>query len=659
VRKLPPDIANLFRLLDKSGDGLLCLDEKLHVITLNSTLSKWFQTLEPTDPTVKRPPQTEAPIQSLQRLKSEGLGAFLSDSVKTRLITQLRAANSDRRYDFPLISIVVPAAGATGPDVRKDDRTLEIRLQPVALDDNRSGAIGIARDVSGRVSVERALDAARRAAEETSAAKTDILYSVSHDIRTPVNGALGFLELLRKTDLQPTQIQYVDTVDKSIRSMIDIIDQLLEMARIESGYLDFNAAPVDVIELLQNCLQLHQLDADAKSLKLGFKCQASPNDAIVQVDAARLSQVVNNLLTNAVKFTQSGNINVSLSISPRNSNSRNVEIKVSDTGIGIYPDELERLFKAYQKSQRAVTRRAGGIGLGLAISRRLVKGMGGNIDVQSRPNEGSVFKVTLPLLIPTDTAAITEPQSATPESAPVHAGQFSATGRSRPGHPPLVLTVDDSDINLSYISTMLEYHGLNVLPAISGQQAIEYLDRQKPDLIVLDIHMPALNGFEVLEHIKQRYGESRPPVVALTADASRELRADITHAGFDDVLFKPASEQDFIDILERHLGISNELLWQKNLIMFSDQLKDMIRSLEQPDIENDRIRVSDISHRIAGTASYLGAGKLTHQARLVQDFARRPIDVPLRQPIEELINVSRKFLSTAHSMTREKGHTLQ
>lgn|GEM_PF-3245721 len=682
MRKVPTDVANLFHLLEKSGDGLFYLDRELKVLALNSIATGWFRT-----------------TGQLGELKSEGLGIFLSDASLRKLRRHFSHGLPEEPNDCPLVQLRVPSsvsdAGNSANRARNDDLTLEIRLQRIDHDDgNGYGLLGVARDVTGRVSVERALDAARQAAEETSAAKTDILYSVSHDIRTPVNGALGFIELLRKTDLANTQLEYVDTVERSIRSMIEIIDQLLEMARIESGYLDFHPTPVHITELLQNCIQLHQLDADAKSLKLTFRNETNEADAFVQVDAARFNQIINNLLTNAIKFTKTGGIEVRLNISANTRNSRKVEIRVIDTGIGIYPDELERLFKAYEKSQRAVTRRAGGIGLGLAISRRLAEGMGGHIAVESKPNEGSTFKVSLPLLIPVDNIAQTiyTDNGASGNGPPTDRTTAYGNTRSNPTAgvgSPLVLAVDDSDINLTYVTTLLQLHDVRVLSAISGQRAIDLLDQHKPDLILLDIHMPAINGFDVFEACVQRYGKRRPPVVALTADASRELTSDIKHAGFDEVIFKPATEQDFLGVLRRHVGLDirtapassvpadepgaksdidtafgismaggNESLWQQNMAMFSDQLKDMIQSLEQPDIESDRIRVSDISHRIAGTASYLGAGELTHQARKVQDFARRPTDQPLKQPIEELIHVSRNFLSTADTIVRKRSTSI-
>lgn len=675
---LPTQFETLFQLLDCAGDGLLCLDADLNVLKMNQIATQWFRE-----------------SGQLADLEERGLSAFLSSVAVERLMQVLKTdslSDSGSTIDelSPLVHLSLPTLkttvevesfGATDskPGSAADNdpdavapKTLEMRLQRLALADSTDNGgdaqnyllLGIARDVSGRVSIERALDAARRSAEEASAAKTDILYSVSHDIRTPLNGALGFLELLRKTELDEQQHDFINTVERSTRSMMSIIDQLLDVARIEAGYLDFNATATDVDELLKNCIQLHQTQADAKNLSLSYRGNSNDSSTLVQVDSARLVQVVNNLITNAIKFTVDGDIDVRLKTESIEAHSLHVEITVSDTGIGIYADEMERLFDAYERSQRALTRRAGGVGLGLAISRRLVKGLGGTIGVESTPNVGSTFTVTLDLPLPLKTT--------TPSPEAKIDDYFRGPISNK---RPRVLAVDDSDINLSYLVAMLSHHGIEVTSALGGQQAIDAVRDDPHDLIVLDIHMPTINGFDVLHKIDEFYGRARPPVVALTADASSELKNDIDHAGFDGKLFKPVSEQDFLDLLRRFTGLEisavrgesttkpttsmidrafgvnmagdNEQLWQQNLALFATQIKEMIGSLQAYANGSDREFVAQVSHRIAGTASYLGVAALTRQARKVNDCARDPQQPDLEPQVRRLVEVSQKFLSLA------------
>ncbi len=643
----------------------MCLTPDFHVLKMNAIATHWF---------------TES--GQLALLESSGLGTFFSLAAMDQLLQHPELNNNEPQASnavkpVPLVHLTLP--GAT-EDTRATEhsgapsatpKTLEMRLQRVPPDgatkENAPDTVlllGVIRDVSSRVGVERALDAARLSAEEASAAKTDILYSVSHDIRTPLNGALGFLDLLRKTELDTQQLDYVNTVDKSTRSMMSIIEQLLDVARIEAGYLDFDATATDIDKLLQECVQLHQPEADAKKLSLSYRDSGDTAGMLVNVDAARLIQVVNNLLTNAIKFTIDGDIVVQMQMQPGDNNTQRVSISVADTGIGIYPDEMERLFDAYERSQRALTRRAGGVGLGLAISRRIVEGLGGTIEVESTPNVGSTFYVTLELPIPLHTDVATSSASA---DKPFRASKVIDN--------PKVLAVDDSDINLSYLVATLSHHDVEVSSALGGQQAIEAVTANPHDLIMLDIHMPAINGFDVLRKIDELYGETRPPVIALTADASNELKSDVDHAGFNDRLFKPVSEQDLLDLLHRFTGLeitptrkqqqskpatstidrnfgvqmagNNEKLWHQNLSLFSTQLKEMLTDLSTNTEQSDRDFVAQVSHKIAGTASYLGAAVLTTQAKAVNDCARDPSRADLDAQVRKLVQVSQNFLLLA------------
>jgi PAS domain S-box-containing protein len=407
----------------------------------------------------------------------------------------------------------------------------------------REGVVVSARDVTERVELELLLTRARRHAEQAAQAKSDFLANMSHEIRTPMNGVLGFAELMLQGDLPPDQRRYAETIVQSGRSMMMLLNDVLDLSKIESGQFAIDLAPVDIHASLAECTALHRAAAESKGLGLSFGASAEDNaasDAWVMTDGLRLRQIMLNLIGNAVKFTEVGHIDVSYRLSDHG-----VQVIVADTGIGIAPDRLEEIFHPFTQGEPETVRRFGGTGLGLSISRQLAALLGGRITVASTPGEGSRFTLSLPATRVPQPVATPEP-AALPE--PV---DLPAQAR--------ILLVEDHDINRLLVTEMLERCGQEVEVAHDGNEGIamvvDSLMRGRPyDLVLMDVQMPNCDGYEATRAIRaEGVGPGVLPIIALTANAFPEDIAAARAAGMQAHLAKPIALAQLARALQRWL----------------------------------------------------------------------------------------------------------
>jgi CheY-like chemotaxis protein len=365
------------------------------------------------------------------------------------------------------------------------------------------------------------------------------LATMSHEIRTPLSGVLGMLELLSLTPLSEQQRRSLEVVRGSGQSLKRIIDDVLEYARIESGKVEIRPEPAALAAIVDGVRDIYASLASAKGLSLA--CHVDPRlSAVVKVDAMRLQQILNNLVSNALKFTMRGEVTITADLVARTDGVDTVRFTVRDTGIGIAPDDLRRLFNPFVQGDRDTTRRFGGTGLGLTISRRLAALMGGSVDMKSRPGVGSSATLTLPVT-PLDATALPAERK----------DDFAASLRERRPAPAvadalaegtLVLVVDDNPLNQLVMRSQLEILGYACETAATGLEGLERWSTGRYALVLADCHMPVMDGYELARRIRKAEadgGLSRTPIVACTANALRGEDATCRAAGMDDYLCKP------------------------------------------------------------------------------------------------------------------------
>ena len=431
----------------------------------------------------------------------------------------------------------------TAPDGRV--YYVEVSGAPIHdIDGTFTGYHGLARDVTQRVEADATLRDAKREADSASAAKSRFLANMSHEIRTPMNGLLGMAGLLLDEPLPPQQRERVQLLVDSGRTLLVIINDILDFSKIEAGELRIERIAFALHDAIEQLVRMYAVQAQAKSLPLQIEFDA-PRPMVLVGDPGRLKQILGNLLANAVKFTQRGK--VTLRVTPSDvdtsgpSPRTTLRVEVEDSGIGIPKGVAEHLFQPFSQADASTTRRFGGTGLGLVISKHLVELMGGRIGLESEPGRGSLFWVELPFEV-TDHAP--------DEPASQRRDTIRWSGRR-------ALLVEDNAVNMIVAETQLERLGLEVAKATDGVQALEALGRQSFDVVLMDCQMPNMDGYEAVQRWRSiescQAAATRIPVIALTANAMAGDRERCLEAGYDDHVGKPFSHDDMQKMLARWL----------------------------------------------------------------------------------------------------------
>lgn len=425
---------------------------------------------------------------------------------------------------------------------RKDhsEIPLEIHVSPSVYQDKNIN-VATLYDISNRKEVEKQLIKAREYAESVSQAKNEFISKVSHELRTPMNGIMGMIQLLKNTGLSREQKDYVETVMDSAYSMLSIIDDLLDIARIEKGIFKVVPEEGSLKKTLEFVFKMFKLEAKNKNLELKFIYDPKLPENFL-CDHMRIRQIVINLVGNALKFTERGSITIACKLLGEVADKTTVEISISDTGIGIPPDRQKAIFKRFVQADNSSTRQYGGCGLGLAITQDVVKILGGKIQLKSNTGEGSTFTVQLPV----------SPVAPHPDQMELKLEYSSARKQLK------ALVVDDNRINRLVAQKLLSQTGIEVVTANDGYEAVALAIEQQFDIIFIDIDMPVMDGLEATRQIRSIIRQSNymkmPVIIAMTGHVMESDRQACMNAGMNDFLCKPIENDILMKIINSYFG---------------------------------------------------------------------------------------------------------
>ncbi|MET0891665.1 MAG: transporter substrate-binding domain-containing protein [Stenotrophomonas maltophilia] len=581
----------------------------------------------------------------------------------------LQALLADAARDFLPIDTQFRAQGIAGL------RWVRSRGTPYRAEDGSIRWSGYWIDITQAQAQSQALADATATAERATAAKAEFLATMSHEIRTPMSAVLGMLEVLQGAGLTAPQREVLTVIEGSASMLRQILDDILDLSRIEAGGLQLAPAPSDIRAIVRNVHALLAPQAQAKGLQ--FPCEIDADMAeYLLVDGLRLRQVLFNLLSNAIKFTAQGSVHTRVALLGREADQQRLQITIADTGIGISPEAQQQLFRPFNQADAHISQHYGGTGLGLAISRRLVEAMQGSVRLDSAPGRGTRVHVELAL-----------PVADSPGESAVGGGERAIAPHFLPGQR--VLVVEDHPTNQALMRWRLQQLGLDFVIAAEGEAALQALEAQAFDVVVTDCRMPGMDGYAFSETLRERERTRsgvRLPVIALTANASIEESERCYRAGMDDVLTKPVSLDQLCAALQRWLVVvegpgdrarpddaapsGHAQDWTGDLptpqalqarfgsaevaaqiaATLDDALAVDLESLGAALASGDAGKAHDALHRMAGGTGAVGTAAVAHHLRDLSMAVARDGVAAQREALEEVQRVVSAYRSFVASM---------
>jgi len=476
---------------------------------------------------------------------------ILSENIPGIEVNQKLDEIDEHRWAGPILEICRNALNGLVEHRHILGQSGQMKVHAMSLIDQKGILTGILM-VQGNQSImneyREELEREKEEAEETSEIKSRFMARISHEIRTPLNAIIGFIEQLGKTKLDKTQENYLKIIDKSSVYLLDLVNEILTFSKIESGEQQLDLVDFKLESLFNELYSTYNNRAAEK--KINFRYTFDSNLRLIfKGDAFRLKQVVINLISNAIKFTEYGYVELKVERIAEESDMVWVRISVSDTGSGIPEHKIQDIFKEYKQASAGIARKHGGTGLGLTISKRLTELMKGKIKVTSVEGRGSLFSVEIPL-------AKSELTFLTKETLKINTEVLS--GKS-------VLIVDDDAMNRMLGEIILEGFNMEVSMASDGREAIDLLAERKFDILLLDIHMPVVSGLDVARFIRKELNDQNVKILAVTADMIREELNQYLDQGIDDLIIKPYREINMFNKLCQVLNVDSDLIQHETI----------------------------------------------------------------------------------------------
>ncbi len=532
------------------------------------------------------------------------------------------------------------------------------------------GFQAVARDISEMRSIQKSLSKAREKAEQSLKTKERFLANMSHEIRTPLNSIIGMSNLLESANLNNTEAKQLSAVQESGKNLLVIINDILDFSKIEAGQLKFESIGFKPIKIIRSVISSLEYKVAAKDVSLYYKTPQVLKDTIVIGDPTRLNQILVNLVSNAIKFTEQGEVAVSVNILKKEKKSVIIEFLVSDTGIGIEKSKLPKIFESFNQADYSTTRKFGGTGLGLSITKKLIVSQGGKISVTSELNQGSTFSFKLDYQL--------GDYSDLPIASETENNNVSLENIN-------LLLVEDNKMNQFYATSILDKLKVNTRIANNGQEAIDLLKKETYDVVLMDLQMPVMGGIEATR-IARSDLKIKTPIIALTANALKGNSEMCLEAGMDDFLSKPFYESDLVVILQKHLNHlklkskkpdylqkeevpSNETnntlydLTQLEIIasgnkdfvakminLFLDEMPKNIAEINSGLQSKDYAKIGSLAHKIKPTIDIMGIAKIKSEIRLLEANCK---NMQKLEGVDKLVELVTETLTSVLERLRE------